>query len=318
MNGEQLPLLRPMLAVSSEPFDSAAYLYEIKWDGYRGLAYLDAGTVIRSRNLINLTGKFPELAGLHKKVRRLPAIIDGEIVVLVQGKPSFASLQSRGKMAGAGQNSRAGFYPVVFIAFDVLYANGKSVLRQPLADRKNILKEMVLPGDDILLSRYVFRDGIDFYNACVKEGLEGAVAKKVESVYLPGRRSASWKKFRNTREADLVICGYQPGVNGRGLGSLVLGGIRHGELVYQGKVGTGFNSREAEILLDGLHKIETADAPLEDLPVNERGRTRWVRPLLVCTVVYLTATAGGYLRHPVFQGVRWDKSPDECPAVTGE
>lgn len=318
MNGEQLPLLRPMLAVSAEPFDSAAYLYEIKWDGYRSLAYLDESTVIRSRNLIDLTKRFPELAGLHEKVRRLPAIIDGEIVVLVQGKPSFANLQSRGKMAGAGQDSRTGLTPAVFIAFDVLYASGKPVLGLPLGERKNILKEMVLPGDDILLSRYILRDGIDFYNACVKEGLEGAVAKKMESVYLPGRRSASWKKFRNTREADLVICGYQPGGNGRGLGSLVLGGIRDGELVYQGKVGTGFNYREAEVLLGGLQKIETVEASLEGVPVNERGRTRWVRPLLVCSVEYLTATAGGYLRHPVFQGVRWDKSPDECPAVTGE
>jgi len=317
MSGKNLPVLRPMLAVSSEPFDSAAYLYEIKWDGYRGLAYLDDNTVILSRNLIDLTGKFPELTNLHKKVHRLPAVVDGEIVALDQGKPSFAGLQSRGRMAGAGQNSRAGLYPAVFIAFDVLYSNGKPVMGLPLAERKDVLKDMVLPGDDILLSRYVLGDGVDFYHACVKEGLEGAVAKNLESIYLPGRRSAYWKKFRNTKEADLVICGYQPGRTGQGLGSLVLGGKRGGKLVFQGKVGTGFSRREAEVLLEGLHKIETVEAPL-DIPANERGRTRWVRPLLVCSVNYLTATTGGYLRHPVYRGLRWDKSPDECPAVAGE
>jgi len=312
MNGENLPVLRPMLAVSSEPFDSAAHLYEIKWDGYRGLAYLDGGTIIRSRNLIDLTGKFPELSSLHNKVLRQPAIIDGEIVVLDQGKPSFAGLQSRGGMAGAGRNN-----PAVFIAFDVLYADGKPVMRQPLAERKKILKKMVLPGDNILLSRYVLGDGVDFYNACVKEGLEGAVAKNLDSVYLPGRRSTYWKKFRHVREADLVICGYQPGRNGRGLGSLVLGGKKDGKMVFQGKVGTGFSRREAGVLLEGLRKIETVEAPL-DIPANERGRARWVRPLLVCSVEYLTTTAGGYLRHPVYRGLRWDKSPGECPAVTEE
>jgi len=318
MSGESLPMLRPMLAVSAEPFDSAAYLYEVKWDGYRGLAYLDDHTAIRSRNLIDITGRFPELAYLHKKVRRLPAIIDGEIIVLEQGKPSFAGLQLRGKTAHSTKNNRAYLHPAVFIAFDVLYADGKPVMKLSLAERKDILKDMILPGDDILLSRYVRGDGVNFYNACIKEGLEGAVAKNLAGIYLPGRRSAYWKKFRNTREADLVICGYQPGVNGRGLGSLVLGGIRDRALVYQGKVGTGFNEQEAEILLDGLRKIETADAPLVDIPANESGRTRWARPLLVCSVEYLTTTAGGCLRHPVYRGLRWDKAPGECPAVTGE
>lgn len=306
MSGEHLPLLRPMLAVGAKPFDSAAHLYEIKWDGYRGLVYLDGGTIIRSRNLSDLTGKFPELAGLHRQVRQQPAIIDGEIVVAEQGKPSFAGLQARG---GAGRPK-----PAVFIAFDVLYAGGVPVLGQPLRERKKLLQQMVLPAEYLLLSSYVLGDGVGFYQACVKEGLEGAVAKSLDSVYLPGRRSAHWKKFRHVREADLVICGYQPGKNGMGLGALILGGKKDGKMIYQGKVGTGFSRREAGALLAGLRQIETPGAPL-DIPAPERGRTRWVRPLLVCVVQYLTVTAGGYLRHPVYRGLRWDKLPGECPAV---
>lgn len=309
MPAAHLPLLRPMLAVGSKPFDSAAHLYEIKWDGYRGLIYLDGGTVIRSRNLIDLSAKFPELAGLHHRVRRQPAIIDGEIVMPEQGKPSFAGLQARG---GAGRPK-----PAVFIAFDVLYAGGVPVLGQPLRERKKLLEQMVLPDDYILLSRYVVGNGVGFYQACVEAGLEGAVAKSLDSVYLPGRRSAQWKKFRHVREADLVICGYQPGRNGLGLGALVLGGNKDGRLVFQGKVGTGFSRREAGALLAGLRQIETPEAPL-DIPAPERGRVRWVRPLLVCAVQYLTATAGGYLRHPVYRGLRWDKAPGECPAIDGE
>lgn len=318
MKKEQLPLLQPMLAVSAEPFDSADYLYEVKWDGYRGLAYLDGETVIRSRNLIDLSEKFPELAGLHQKVKRQPSILDGEIVVFENGKPSFARLQSRGRMTNAGRiGQAANGRQAVFIAFDVLYVGGRPIVDLPLSKRKEILSEMVSPDGAIILSQFILKDGIDFYNACAGEGLEGAVAKKLDGVYLPGRRSPYWKKFRHTREADLVICGYQPGRGGRGLGSLVLGGKRDGELVYQGKVGTGFSEREADALLDTLRQIEVA-VPGMGIPREERRHTRWVHPLLVCSVNYLTTTAEGYLRHPVYRGLRWDKTPEECPALTDQ
>jgi bifunctional non-homologous end joining protein LigD/DNA ligase-1 len=304
-----------MLAASAEPFDSGEYLYEIKWDGYRGLIYLEGGTRIYSRNLLDLTGNFPELSGLHQKVERQPVVLDGEIVVFAGGKPSFAGLQSRGRMSDAGRIGRAALErPAVFIVFDVLYAGGVPVMEQPLTERKKLLSELVTPGEELFLSEYILTDGLDFYNACVGQGLEGVVAKKLTGTYLPGRRSTYWKKFRHTREADLIICGYQPGRGGRGLGALVLGGKRGGELLYRGKVGTGFSEREAEALLEGLRKIETNEPTLA-VPREERGRTRWVLPLLVCAVNFLTTTADGCLRHPVYRGMRWDKTPDDCPLV---
>lgn len=315
MRSNTLPLLRPMLAESAEPFDSDSHLFEVKWDGYRCLAYLDGGTVLRSRNLIDLTGKFPELAGLQEKVKRLPAILDGEIVVFEGGKPSFAGLQSRGRMNDLKRIGRTSVEcPAVFIAFDVLYSNGESIMNRPLLDRKKILEAMVKPGEEIVVSQFVLKAGREFYGACVNERLEGVMAKKLDGLYLPGRRSSLWQKFRYVQEADLVICGYQPGTAGRRLGSLVLGGNREGRLVYQGKVGTGFGEREAEALLEGLMKLEVAEETLV-VPREEKRRTRWVRPLLVCSVEYLTTTAEGCLRHPVYKSIRWDKPPGECQAV---
>jgi hypothetical protein len=229
---EPLPLIRPMLAVNSLPFDSDLHLFEIKWDGYRGLLYLDGNTALRSRNLLDLTGKFPELGRLHQKVARKPAILDGEIVVFEKGKPSFARLQARGRLINPQRISRVSVEsPAVYVAFDVLYADGKNVMEHPLRERKTLLAEMVNPGAEIIVPDFILQNGRSFYDACVSRGLEGVVAKKLDSVYLPGRRSIYWQKFRHTLEAELVICGYQAGASGRSLGSLVLGGYRKGKLI---------------------------------------------------------------------------------------
>ncbi|NLI11940.1 non-homologous end-joining DNA ligase [Pelotomaculum propionicicum] len=316
MNGDKLPLLRPMLAVSAAPFDSAGHIFEVKWDGYRCLAYLEGGaTVLWSRNGINLTSRFPELSWLHTRVKQTPAVLDGEIVVFENGKPSFAGLQSRGRMNDLKRIGRSSSEcPAVFISFDLLYAGGKSLLELAIEKRKEVLADIVEPGDEICVSQFINGSGREFFKACVAQGLEGAVAKKLGSVYLPGRRSAYWQKFRHTREVELVVCGYQPQSSGRRLGSLVLGGYREGELVYQGKVGSGIGERESEALLEGLRKLENSKETLT-IPREERRRTKFVRPLLVCSIEYLTATGEGYLRHPVYKGIRWDKNPAECHAV---
>lgn len=314
MHDHILPLIRPMLATSSAPFDSEKHLFEIKWDGYRGLAYLDNGTMIRSRNLIDFTPKFPELSGLHQRIKKLPALLDGEIVVLENGKPSFAGLQSRGRMNVLERVSRAAVErPAVFIAFDVLYAGGASVMEKSLEERKVLLEEIAEPAGELVLSKFILERGLAFFDACVKEGLEGVIAKRLDGVYLPGRRSTSWQKFKNNREADLVICGYQQGTAGRALGSLILGGYRDGQLIYQGKVGTGFNEQEAALLLERLEKLAVSQKTLV-IPPKEAKQARWVKPVLVCAVTYLTLTTEGYLRHPVYKGLRTDKAPEECAA----
>lgn len=311
-----------MLAVKSGPFDSPDYLFEIKWDGYRGLAYLGSGgqepgslTTLWSRNQINMTGTFPELGKLHQRVKRLPAIIDGEIVVLGEdGKPSFAGLQSRARGLTPRAKTAPSNLAAVFIAFDVLYAGGKRLLDNPLEERKDALEEMLLPGPEMILSSHVVQRGLDYYQACTSQGLEGVVAKRLGSPYLPGRRSQHWKKIRHTRQADLIICGYQAGKGGRALGSLALGAMEGGKIIYQGKVGTGFTDKEAAILLEHLGKMEIP-GPVMGVPRQEAKKIVWVQPVLVCQVQFLTTTGEGYLRHPVYQGLRWDKSPEECKRV---
>ncbi|MEG3070559.1 MAG: ATP-dependent DNA ligase [Peptococcaceae bacterium] len=311
-----LPLLRPMLATGSPPYDSEEHLFEVKWDGYRCLSYLwENATTLYSRNCIDLTPRFPELAQLHLGVNSMPAILDGEIVALVEGKPSFAALQSRGRMQDSKAIGRAcRVHPATLIVFDVLYAGGKNVMNSPLEERKKLLAEMVKKKEQgMIISQYVHEHGLDLYQACISQGLEGVMAKKLGSLYQPGRRSSHWQKFKHIRQADLIICGYQHR-SGGGLGSLVLGGYQGNRLVYQGKVGTGFSEQEGAILLAALDKLAAVKETVP-VPQKERRHTIFVQPLLVCSVDYLNVTTEGFLRHPVYRGIRRDKLPGECTFI---
>jgi ATP-dependent DNA ligase len=173
---------------------------------------------------------------------------------------------------------------------------------------------MVVGGSNLIVSKFIYENGIKFFQACVSKGLEGVVGKKIDSVYLPGRRSSYWKKICGAREADLLICGFQYGKSGRGLGSLLLGGVREGKIIYQGRVGSGFDDREADALLEALHKIKVAEEKVI-VPKEEKKKTSWVEPFLVCRVEYLNITSDGRLRHPVYRGIRWEKKPEECTAA---
>jgi len=307
-----LPLLRPMLAVAASPFSDPAFLYEIKWDGYRCLAYLEEGTVLRSRNIKDLTAAFPELSRLHEQVQGLPALLDGEIVVLSDRGPDFAALQERGRLKKAGHITvAAAQLPVVYIAFDILYHRNTPVMTRPLTERKQILHEAVTPGRHLVVPDYVRGEGEAYFLAAAAAKLEGVMAKRLDSPYLPGRRSPLWRKIRAVKSADAVICGYEPGTGNRPLASLILGAYEGGRLVYIGRVGTGFSEAEAATLHCALEKLRTPAPPLA-VPQGRLRRPHWVLPLLVCTVNYAAVTRDGCLRHPSFCGLRSDKSPEEC------
>ena len=297
-----------MLAVNSEPFDSPDFLYEVKWDGYRCLAYLEANkTVLRSRNQREITPVFPELAGLHNHVRKRPALLDGEIVIFQSGLPSFAALQARAFAADPEKTARlAGKAPALLITFDLLYSGGVSCLREPLEKRKEILAEILVAGGPAVISEFISGRGREFFRACAERGLEGVVAKRLGSPYLPGKRSLCWRKFRHTKEIDLVICGYQKGRGGRKLGSLVVAESAAGKLLYRGKVGSGLDREEERRLLELLPSLEIKTPPL-DLPPQEGRGVLWVKPALVCAVNFLGLTGDGLLRHPVYRGLRFDK-----------
>ena len=307
-----LPLLRPMLAVAAAPFSHRDFLYEIKWDGYRCLAYLQDGTLLRSRNGKDLTAAFPELSRLDALVRGLPALLDGEIVVLSDHGPDFAALQERGSLRRAGHVAPAAAkLPAVYVAFDILYHRGNPVMGRPLKERKQILHEAVTPARHLAVADFVYAEGESYYAAAVASGLEGVMAKRLDGPYLPGRRSALWRKIRAVRSTDAVICGYEPGTGSRLLASLILGAYDGGRLAYIGRVGTGFTEAEAAALHHVLEKLRVAAPPVA-VPERRLRRPQWVQPLLVCTVNYAALTRDGRLRHPSFQGLRTDKSPEEC------
>lgn len=305
---EELPLLRPMLAVSGKPFDDPNFIYEIKWDGFRCLAYLNKDkTVLRSRNLLDLTPSFPELAGLHRYVKGYPALLDGEIVAFKNGLPSFGALQARGLGSGSpGIKNLAGKEPALFIAFDLLYTGGVSCMEEPLERRKDLLAGSVNAGGPAVVVNFISGAGRDFFQACAAKGLEGVMAKRLGSPYLPGRRSPAWQKFRHVLEAELLICGYQAGRGGRKLGALILGKGTNGKIVYRGKVGTGFSQLEERRLLALLGALGV-DEPAVPAPPKEKRLTYWVKPLLTCSVEYLGLTDDGLLRHPLYRGICWDK-----------
>lgn len=310
-----LPLLKPMLAVPSPPFSGDAWLFEVKWDGYRCLAYLDKdSTVLRSRNLLDFTSRFPELNRLHTQVRRRPAILDGEIVMPVRGSPSFSALQQRGRAADTVRIARAALErPALYIAFDLLHFSGRTIISETLEHRKNVLRDAVDSGPEVLVPDFVTGDGESLFAAAVQAGLEGVVGKRIDSCYQPGRRSPCWRKVRAVRNADLVICGWDEGEK-RSLGALILGAFQGTRLVFQGKVGSGLTPAEETSLLEVLPGIEVEDA-LMDARGGRFRRPRWVKPVLVCTVQYTNLTGEGYLRHPVFKGLRWDKRPEECEGL---
>lgn len=245
-----LPLVKPMLAVPAQPFDDPDYFFEIKWDGYRCLAYLDGQTNLVSRNLKNITGTFPDLGGLCHCVNDKPMVLDGEIIVLDGGKPSFDALQSRAKLVDKHRVGRAANnLPAIYVAFDILYRRGKSMMQFSLSERRDCLQAIAKTDNNFIISEPVRGGGVAFYQACVDRGLEGAVAKKIDSKYRPGTRSVYWKKLRHTRVADFVICGYRQGRGGRMLGSLVLAAWNGTSFIYQGMVGSGLSWDEEVFLL---------------------------------------------------------------------
>jgi len=306
-----------MLAVAASPFSHPEFLFEIKWDGYRCLAYLEAGTMLRSRNLKDLTATFPELGNLHERVEGLPALLDGEIVVFTERGPDFAALQERSRLERAEHAAAAAARrPAVYLAFDILYHRGESLMERPLQERKEMLCEAVRPGRDLVITDHVRGEGEAYFAAAVKAGLEGVMAKRLDSPYLPGRRSPLWRKIRAVKSTDAVICGYEPGTGGRPLASLILGAYRGGRLAYIGKVGTGFTEAEAVALHRTLEKTRTA-IPSLTVPCGQLRQPRWVHPVLVCTVHYAGVTRDGRLRHASFRGLRYDKGPEECKLPQG-
>jgi bifunctional non-homologous end joining protein LigD len=296
-----------MLATAADQLpEGPEWIFEFKWDGIRALIEIVEGRMlIRSRRGNEVTIAYPELSRLGTGIE--DALLDGEIVALAAGRPSFGLLQTRMHVRGRAQAAElAAQAPVSFIAFDVLRLHGVDVTARPLQERRATLERLAANRPRWTLSP-VFDDGAATELAARKHGLEGVVAKRLTSRYRPGVRGPEWIKKRFMRRAEFVVVGWEADAERPGmLSSLLLGYYEDGTLLFAGKVGSGLSLRAAEALQRRLTPRETSPLAVDPAPSPRRVVT-WVEPAVVVEVTYSQWALDGRLRQPVFLGVRPDK-----------
>jgi bifunctional non-homologous end joining protein LigD len=311
-------LIRPQLAVAGQlpsAADDAQYAYEMKWDGVRAVVYADRGSVrVMTRNDREVVRNYPELRGLGPALGSHPAVLDGEIVAFdPAGRPSFGVLQQR-RHVGNPSKDLLRAVPVTFLAFDVLHLDGRSTLDLAYDERRALLESLELAGAHWQVPPAFHGDGPEALRTSKETGLEGVVAKRRDAAYAPGERARSWIKVKNLRAQEVVIGGWKPGEGWRsgGIGSLLLGIPGPDGLTYVGHVGTGFTVQALEALAAKLRRLERASPPFAgEVPRPHAKDAHWVTPKLVGEVVYTEWTRDRRLRHPVWRGLRPDKSADE-------
>jgi bifunctional non-homologous end joining protein LigD len=312
-------LVRPMLAVLRDelPHDDEAYGYEFKWDGVRAVVYVEGGRPrVLSRNDRDVTASYPELRELAAGLGARQAVLDGEIVAMDEGgRPSFSALQARMHVTNAAQVKRlTTATPITYLVFDVLHLDGRSLLDLPYAERRDLLESLALSGRSWQTPPWFRGGGAAVLAASKEQGLEGVVAKRLDSHYFPGRRSDCWLKVKNLRTQEVVIGGWKPGEGRRkgALGSLLLGVPTGGGLGFVGHVGTGFTDAMLRDLGARLAELSRDDSPFATAVPREHARdAHWVEPELVGEVAFSEWTRDGRLRHPAWRGLRPDKSPGE-------
>jgi bifunctional non-homologous end joining protein LigD len=299
----------PMLATLAEELPrGAGWIFEVKWDGYRAIASV-AGSeaTLTSRNGNDLTSRFEHVAKeIAKAVKTTDCVLDGEVCALDEsGRSSFSAMQ-QGK-AGT---------PLVYYVFDVLEVEGEPLVDLPLVDRRKRLDVLLDKRNRTVRLSDSFDDGEALLQAAKERGLEGVIAKRLDSRYVEGKRTRDWLKIKTHGEQEFVIAGFTKGTGRRAssFGSLVLGYYQGDELVYAGNVGTGFNSREIEKLLDKLRPLKRPTTPFREVPKMPKVRKSdviWVEPKLVCQVEFVEWTHDGRLRAPSYKGLREDKPAED-------
>ena len=308
--------IKPMLATLTDaPFDDPDWVYEVKWDGYRALAFVRNGEVeLMSRNRKSFNEKFYPL---HKAISKwkFNAVLDGEIMVLKQnGVSNFSALQNwRSEADGE----------LVFYIFDILWYEGKNLMELPLRERQAVLKAVLPQGEDRIRMSQIFQaSGIEFFAAAQKMGLEGIMAKKADSSYAPDFRSKEWLKIKVHQRQEVVVGGFTRNEGTSKLfSSLLLGVFEDGGFQYVGKVGTGFSDKLQKEMMSQFKPLITPESPFIHTPdYNKPSRFRpnppkanatWLRPELVCEVSFTEVTEDGVFRHPSFEGMRTDKKASE-------
>ncbi len=286
-----------------EPFDDENYIYELKLDGIRCVAYIEPKSVtLQNKRYKDVIDIYPELSEIRKCVKKR-VILDGELVVLTDGKPDFYALQRRSLMTDSFRKSLAAKKnPVQFVAYDILYYNETDLTDKSLMERKEILSKAVTEGHNLSVSRWIEKNGVAFFELAKKENLEGIVAKKKDGLYFIGKRTSEWIKIKVMQDEDLLVLGFQPDENGK-VKDLILGYYDDtGELKCRGKVYLGVSKAEQKIIAE-FAKKNTVKRPWFDKYKN----VVWLKPQLVGTAHFMHETESGGMRQPVWKGLREDK-----------
>ena len=302
--------IKPMLiGLEREPFDDSDYLYELKLDGVRCIAYLDKGsTRFYTRNGIDASEKYPEMMQLYHQVKE-PCVLDGELVVLRDDAPDFGLIKSRTLTKNVQTIERyAVEYPATLVVFDLLYAGAESMMSHPLTRRRELLEEYVSENAQLVVSRAVDTDGVSFFERVKEQGLEGLIAKRKDSLYHPGKRTKEWCKIKNQLDDDFIICGYLPSKDDTVVSLVLAQHDEQGALHYMGRVTLGMKNPDFK-KIDALKRVSRPTFANE-VPASNN-EVIWVERKLVCKVIYIQRTDTGALRHPIYQELRFDKTPED-------
>ncbi|HEU4948226.1 MAG TPA: non-homologous end-joining DNA ligase [Kribbella sp.] len=318
MSPASAPPVLPMMAALGPMPSGPDWSYEMKWDGIRVIADVtDEGCRLWSRNSRDVSGGYPELLGLGSSSGLLlPAVLDGEIVTLDEsGAPSFGLLQRRMHVRDPRHLAQLiNQVPVSVRVFDLLRYDGRWLLEATYDERRALLESLEL-DDPFWEVPPAYSDGEKALQLSISSGLEGVVAKRRKSRYLPGKRSADWVKVKPVSTRDVILCGWHPGEGNRAgrIGSLYCGAYSEpgGELILIGKVGSGLDFAMLELLSAELAALEVDEPPFDisSVPSTDRRAAHWLDPLLVAEVTYSGWAADGRLRHPVWRGLRLDVDP---------
>ncbi|MES2645293.1 MAG: DNA ligase D [Bacteroidota bacterium] len=297
--------IKPMLAyTASEAFDDENWLFEYKWDGYRTIAIKNGDDVqLLSRNELSFNTKYPSIVSAVKNCVEHNVVLDGEIVAIVNGKPSFQALQHAAEVKPE----------LRFYVFDLLYLDGESLMQLPLVSRKSLLAQLLENTDNksLVYSSHIEKKGKSFFEKIRKQDMEGIMAKRADSLYTPNSRSHDWLKIKNRNDREAIIVGYTEGRGSRSyFGALILAEKTSDGYKYIGHTGTGFNETGLKELYQKMQPLVTGKSPFAN-KIKVNAPVTWIKPELVCTIYFTEATRDGILRHPVFAGLRADKSEAE-------
>lgn len=303
--------IKPMLiGKESSPFNDPQYIYELKWDGERCVAYLEPGEPPELRNKRNLRmlAKVPELEEISKQVNQR-CILDGELFILKDGRPDFSLIQHRSLMSDRFKISLDSKYnPATFSAFDILWTGSQETMQLPLMERRALLEKTVTNGPRMAISQYIEGQGTSLFQFARERELEGIVAKVKNSIYIQDKRTTDWIKMKILQEEDYVVCGYI--MKSSHIISIILGQYRGSSLIYKGHVTMGVSGQAFDTI--SKHSL-LPSSPFIAYPAGHGNEQAvWLSPDLVCIVKFMHRTKSGGMRQPVFKGLRFDKAAEDC------